>query len=93
MSRSAKGQPVLLGRWYRVKSNNPDKMDEVRCPVRFGEYDDDSGRPKIVYRGRKVNSGCSVSGWYGWAKRYKAELMPEGWEPDGLVQRKSEEQT
>lgn len=85
MSRPAKKEPILLNRWYRAVNKNPNGSDEVRCPVRFDEYDDDSGRPKVVYRGRKVSSGCSVSMWYSWAKKYKAELMPEGWEPEGLI--------
>lgn len=82
--RPAKREPVLLGRWYRAKSTDPDRPGEVRSPYRFDEYDDDSGRPKIVYRGRKVSSGCSVSAWYRWVKKFGAELMPEGWMPEGI---------
>jgi len=74
---------ILLGRWYRTRGVVPATgLPEVRSPYRFGSYED-TGRPKVVYRARGSSSGCSVASWRAWARR--ADLMPEGWEPDGVA--------
>ena len=46
---------------------------QVRMPYKVTD--------RVVYRERRCSSGCSAAGWFRWAAA--AEMMPEGWEPEG----------
>lgn len=83
--RSPRGQPPLLGRWYRREHGS--RCDCSACADGKGysvrsPYEVDLESMRIKYRERRTSSGCSASAWRSWSS--KAELMPEGWVPEGV---------
>ena len=77
--------PPILGRWYRRPHRA--SCDCAKCAAGQGSqvrspYEVDMATMRIKYRERRNSSGCTARGWRNWAG--KAELMPEGWEPDGV---------
>jgi hypothetical protein len=66
---------ALIGRWYRREW--PSGNITVRMPYKVTM----DPFPRVTYRSMTCSSGCTALAWRRWAT--KAELMPEGWEPEG----------